>query len=120
MPAPTARSLASLSRIGPGARAGAVRGGRADPQLAAERQSGHFVRTTKYAEVPSRKGHEPALFGIFVDPVHCKGCGECVEVCHALGYDALHMIDKLPEERTPADPRWIASPAISACSDRCR
>jgi pyruvate ferredoxin oxidoreductase beta subunit len=69
-----------------------------DPGLAAKTARQHFVRTTKYAEVPSRKGHEPALFGIFVDPVHCKGCGECVEVCHALGYDALHMIDKVPEE----------------------
>ena len=69
-----------------------------DPPLAAMSARGHFTHTTKYADVPSRKGHEPALFGIFVDPVHCKGCSECVEVCHALGYDALHMIDKLPEE----------------------
>jgi pyruvate ferredoxin oxidoreductase beta subunit len=58
----------------------------------------HFARTTKYATVPEKKGHEPAQFGIFVNPVHCKGCGECVEVCHALGYDALRMIDKLPSE----------------------
>jgi pyruvate ferredoxin oxidoreductase beta subunit len=65
-----------------------------NPAAAAESARGHFVRTTKYAEVPSRKGHPPALFGIFVDPAHCKGCGECVEVCHALGYDALRMIDK--------------------------
>ena len=70
----------------------------ADPPQAATSARGHFTHTTKYADVPSRKGHEPALFGIFVDPVHCKGCGECVEVCQALGYDALHMIDKLPEE----------------------
>jgi pyruvate/2-oxoacid:ferredoxin oxidoreductase beta subunit len=56
------------------------------------------VSTTKYAEVPRRKGQEPALFGIFVDPVHCKGCAECVEVCHALGYDALRMIDKVPQD----------------------
>jgi pyruvate ferredoxin oxidoreductase beta subunit len=69
-----------------------------DPTRAATSARGHFTHTTKYADVPSRKGHEPALFGIFVDPVHCKGCGECVEVCQALGYDALHMIDKLPEE----------------------
>jgi pyruvate/2-oxoacid:ferredoxin oxidoreductase beta subunit/Pyruvate/2-oxoacid:ferredoxin oxidoreductase delta subunit len=69
-----------------------------DAPGAVETARSHFVRTTKYAEVPSRKGLEPALFGIFVDPVHCKGCGECVEVCHALGYDALHMTDKLPAE----------------------
>ncbi|HLE58227.1 MAG TPA: thiamine pyrophosphate-dependent enzyme [Candidatus Limnocylindria bacterium] len=58
----------------------------------------HFARTAKYAEVPSRRGLEPALFGIFVDPVHCKGCAECVEVCTDLGYDALRMIDKVAQE----------------------
>jgi pyruvate/2-oxoacid:ferredoxin oxidoreductase beta subunit/Pyruvate/2-oxoacid:ferredoxin oxidoreductase delta subunit len=56
----------------------------------------HFAETTKYGSVPARRGHEPAQFGIFVDPSHCKGCGECVEVCHALGYDALAMVDKAP------------------------
>ncbi len=45
----------------------------------------------------SRARSRPA-FGIFVDPVHCKGCAECVEVCHALGYDALRMIDKVEAE----------------------
>ena len=54
----------------------------------------HFVATQKYATVPERRGLEPADFGIFVDPVHCKGCGECVEVCAHLGHDALEMIDK--------------------------
>jgi pyruvate/2-oxoacid:ferredoxin oxidoreductase beta subunit/Pyruvate/2-oxoacid:ferredoxin oxidoreductase delta subunit len=58
----------------------------------------HFARTTKYADVPARKGLEPASFGIFVDPVHCKGCAECVEVCAALGHDALVMIDKVEAE----------------------
>src|SRR6185437_1142137 len=37
-------------------------------------------------------------FGLFVDPVHCKGCAECVEVCAALGHDALIMIDKVAAE----------------------
>jgi pyruvate ferredoxin oxidoreductase beta subunit len=60
--------------------------------------SGHFTRTQKYAEVPARRGLEPAAFGLFVDPVHCKGCGECVEVCAAAGHDALRMIDKLQGE----------------------
>ncbi len=55
-----------------------------------------FAVTQKYATVPERKGLEPAQFGIFVDPVHCKGCGECVEVCGHLGHDALVMIDKQP------------------------
>jgi pyruvate ferredoxin oxidoreductase beta subunit len=58
----------------------------------------HFVATRKYGEVPAKRGLEPALFGIFVDPVHCKGCGECVEVCVALGYDALRLVDKVADD----------------------
>jgi pyruvate/2-oxoacid:ferredoxin oxidoreductase beta subunit/Pyruvate/2-oxoacid:ferredoxin oxidoreductase delta subunit len=82
------------SVLGPALEAFAA--GEADPERAAQTARDHFVRTTKYADVPERKGHEPAQFGIFVNPVHCKGCGECVEVCHALGYDALRMVDKTP------------------------
>jgi pyruvate ferredoxin oxidoreductase beta subunit len=70
----------------------------ANPALAAETARSHFAHTQKYAEVPAKKGIEPAGFGIFVDPRHCKGCAECVQVCHALGYDALRMIDKVAEE----------------------
>jgi pyruvate/2-oxoacid:ferredoxin oxidoreductase beta subunit/Pyruvate/2-oxoacid:ferredoxin oxidoreductase delta subunit len=58
----------------------------------------HFVDTQKYGEVPARRGLERGQFGIFVDPVHCKGCAECVEVCAALGHNALVMIDKVSEE----------------------
>jgi pyruvate ferredoxin oxidoreductase beta subunit len=65
---------------------------------AADDVRGHFATTTKYATVPAKRGHEPAQFGIFVDPIHCKGCAECVEVCHELGYDALRMIDKVADE----------------------
>ena len=72
--------------------------GTADPALAAETAGRHFAHTQKYAEVPKKQGKPPAKFGIFVDPVHCKGCAECVEVCHALGYDALRMIDKVEAE----------------------
>jgi pyruvate/2-oxoacid:ferredoxin oxidoreductase beta subunit/Pyruvate/2-oxoacid:ferredoxin oxidoreductase delta subunit len=68
------------------------------PAIAEETARSHFARTTKYADLPAKKGLEPADFGIFVDPVHCKGCAECVEVCHALGYDALRMITKQPQE----------------------
>ncbi len=63
------------------------------PEVGADLRA-HFATTTKYATVPQKRGLEPAQFGIFVDPVHCKGCAECVEVCHALGYDALVMVDK--------------------------
>jgi pyruvate/2-oxoacid:ferredoxin oxidoreductase beta subunit/Pyruvate/2-oxoacid:ferredoxin oxidoreductase delta subunit len=68
----------------------------ADPGAAETSLRSHFAPTTKYADVPARRGLEPALFGIFIDPVHCKGCAECVQVCHALGYDALSMVDKAP------------------------
>ena len=69
-----------------------------DPAHVRESARSHFMRTSKYADVPAKKGLEPAAFGIFVDPVHCKGCAECVEVCAALGHDALVMIDKVADE----------------------
>jgi pyruvate ferredoxin oxidoreductase beta subunit len=70
----------------------------ADPSRAAETARRHFAPTTKYGDVPARKGLDRGAFGIFVDPVHCKGCAECVEVCAALGHDALVMIDKVEDE----------------------
>ncbi|HEX8939181.1 MAG TPA: thiamine pyrophosphate-dependent enzyme [Candidatus Limnocylindrales bacterium] len=69
-----------------------------DPALAERTAREHFMATQKYAEVPRKRGLEPAQFGIFVDPVHCKGCAECVDVCVDQGHDALIMIDKLPAE----------------------
>jgi pyruvate ferredoxin oxidoreductase beta subunit len=72
----------------------------ADPVKAAATARRHFAPTTKYGDVPARKGLDRGAFGIFVDPVHCKGCAECVEVCAALGHDALVMIDKVDDEGT--------------------
>jgi pyruvate/2-oxoacid:ferredoxin oxidoreductase beta subunit len=57
-----------------------------------------FVDTQKYGELPARRGLDRGAFGIFVDPGHCKGCGECVDVCAALGHGALFMADKVDEE----------------------
>lgn len=51
-----------------------------------------YVETTKYTKLLAKKGQEPGLFGIFIDPTKCKGCAECVEVCGEHG--ALRMIDK--------------------------
>jgi pyruvate/2-oxoacid:ferredoxin oxidoreductase beta subunit/Pyruvate/2-oxoacid:ferredoxin oxidoreductase delta subunit len=65
------------------------------PTVAEASAKAHFVHTQKYAEVPAKHGLEPASFGIFVEPLHCKGCAECVEVCAALGHDALFMTDKV-------------------------
>ncbi|HEY8169104.1 MAG TPA: thiamine pyrophosphate-dependent enzyme [Candidatus Limnocylindrales bacterium] len=77
-----------------------------EPDVATARATAasHFARTTKYADVPARRGLEPAAFGIFVDPRHCKGCSACVDVCHELGYDALTMIDKRPVEPETGQP----------------
>ena len=69
-----------------------------DPAEAAASLRRHFASTTKYGDVPAKHGHDRGAFGIFVDPVHCKGCAECVEVCTALGHDALVMIPKVDDE----------------------
>ena len=69
---------------------------------AAETARSHFATTRKYGILPTKRDLEPALFGIFVDPVHCKGCAECVQVCSALGYDALTMVEKA--EARPIEP----------------
>ena len=71
---------------------------RTDPALAMTTARSRFSRTTKYADVPARRGLEPAEFGLFVDPAHCKGCAECVTVCHDQGHDALFMTAKATPE----------------------
>ena len=55
----------------------------------------HWAKTRKFHDAFEKSGEEPGLFGIFIDPTKCKGCGECVEVCgeHA----ALRMVRKGPQ-----------------------
>jgi pyruvate/2-oxoacid:ferredoxin oxidoreductase beta subunit/Pyruvate/2-oxoacid:ferredoxin oxidoreductase delta subunit len=53
-----------------------------------------FTETNKFHKAFERKGEEPGMFGIFIDPTKCKGCSECVEACDDLGYHALRMIPK--------------------------
>jgi pyruvate ferredoxin oxidoreductase beta subunit len=87
------------------------------PAVADASVKSHFAHTQKYAEVPAKRGLESASFGIFVEPLHCKGCAECVEVCAALGHDALFMIAKVDEddagetalERAERDMRFFRS-----------
>ena len=79
-------------------RIAAFAAGEPEPELAATTARSHFVRTKKYADVPVKNGVPPASFGIFIEPAHCKGCAECVDVCSALGHDALFMTDKVEEE----------------------
>jgi pyruvate ferredoxin oxidoreductase beta subunit len=69
-----------------------------NPTLAATTARSHFVHTTKYADVPAKRGIEGADFGLFIDPLHCKGCAECVDVCVAQGHDALVMEEKVDTE----------------------
>jgi len=60
-----------------------------------------FAKTVKYhGQFEKKHEKDPslpkgALFGIFIDPTKCKGCGECVDVCG--NHDALKMIKKTPE-----------------------
>jgi pyruvate ferredoxin oxidoreductase beta subunit len=86
-----------------------------DPARTAVTARAHFADTQKYGEVPARRGLDRGAFGIFVDPGHCKGCGECVEVCTALGHDALFMLDKVAEELPLAAP--LAAPAPTGAAD---
>jgi pyruvate-ferredoxin/flavodoxin oxidoreductase len=53
---------------------------------------GQFVKTNKYFELPVKRGESGGLFGIFVDPDKCKGCGECVVACGS--HEALKMVQK--------------------------
>jgi pyruvate/2-oxoacid:ferredoxin oxidoreductase beta subunit len=69
-----------------------------NPTLAAETAKSHFVHTAKYGDVPAKRGIESADFGIFIDPYHCKGCAECVDVCLAQGHKALVMDEKIDNE----------------------
>ncbi|HJP88858.1 MAG TPA: thiamine pyrophosphate-dependent enzyme [Candidatus Limnocylindrales bacterium] len=83
----------------------------AQPAVAAASARAHFADTQKYGDIPERRGLERGAFGIFVDPAHCKGCGECVEVCAGLGHDALFMLDKVEDEalRPPTTPGAAAA-----------
>jgi pyruvate ferredoxin oxidoreductase beta subunit len=51
-----------------------------------------WTSTTKYYDAVKKRGEEPGLFGLFIDPTKCKGCGECVTACGE--HNALRMIAK--------------------------
>jgi len=63
-------------------------------QAARSRARRRFSKTAKYWDAAAKRNEEPGLFGIFVDPTKCKGCGECVEVCGT--HEALEMRTKTP------------------------
>ncbi len=57
-----------------------------------ERLRKGFAVTTKYHDIFVKRGRTGGLFGIFVDPDKCKGCGECVTACGT--HNALRMVTK--------------------------
>ena len=71
-----------------------VRAGMIDNPSEAQFMRGQFTDTKKFYHAPKKRGKDPGMFGIFIDPTKCKGCAECVEACEDLGYNALKMIDK--------------------------
>jgi pyruvate ferredoxin oxidoreductase beta subunit len=58
----------------------------------------HWTKTQKFHDAPAKRGEAPGLFGVFVDPSKCKGCGECVTACGE--HHALRMVHK-EEETVP-------------------
>ncbi len=65
-----------------------------DNRSEANFMQGQFTDTKKFYHAPKKRGKDPGMFGIFIDPTKCKGCAECVEACEDLGYNALKMIEK--------------------------
>ncbi len=70
------------------------------PDLRRQLRAG-FVQTSKYFDLPQKRGEEGGLFGIFVDADKCKGCGECVVACGA--HNALRMSPKTDLDLEPYD-----------------
>jgi pyruvate ferredoxin oxidoreductase beta subunit len=82
---------AILAKVVPAAAADTALGGVTDP-AARERAGAQLISTLKYSGAREKRGEQPGRFALFVDPMHCKGCGECVEVCADHG--ALRMAPK--------------------------
>jgi pyruvate/2-oxoacid:ferredoxin oxidoreductase beta subunit/Fe-S-cluster-containing hydrogenase component 2 len=68
---------------------------RSVPQDEREWIAGQWTKTQKFYEAPHKRGETPGLFGLFVDPAKCKGCGECVTACGE--HRALRMVRKHDE-----------------------
>ena len=74
------------------------RAGQGDPEATETLLRSQLVRTTKFWKTYKKKrAADPTtpgggLFGIFIDPTKCKGCGECVVACG--NHKALRMIKK--------------------------
>ena len=88
-----------------------------DPAKPSHRR-GHFCAHAEVRRrVPSARASKPAPFGIFVDPIHCKGCAECVEVCAQPGpRRAGHDRQGQPTTETTPSRRSSATGATCASS----
>ncbi|MCA8958074.1 MAG: 4Fe-4S binding protein, partial [Planctomycetes bacterium] len=65
----------------------------AQPEADRDPLRGDWARTKKFWDTYDKKAPgSGGLFGIYIDPTKCKGCGECVEVCG--DHDALRMVPK--------------------------
>jgi len=62
-----------------------------------------WAETRKYFAAMEKRGHEPGMFGIFIDPTKCKGCAECVQVCDD---NALKMIKKTDTNMPQIREKW--------------
>jgi pyruvate ferredoxin oxidoreductase beta subunit len=82
---------AILGKVVPAKDLASALDGIAEPAVRAFAESS-FCKTTKYFDVPQKRGNEPGMFMIAVDPTKCKGCGECIDACG--DHDALKMIVK--------------------------
>ncbi len=76
---------------------------------ARDRARRQFTKTAKYWDLAERRGEEPGLFAISIDPAKCKGCGECVDVCSS--HQALEM--------RPKTGQWLEEACRDADLFRC-
>ena len=67
------------------------------PRTSRRSSSGRRSTPTSRSGTASRPGRSACSSS----PSRCKGCGECVEVCAALGHDALFMTDKVEGDAGP-------------------
>ncbi|MBI3406505.1 MAG: 4Fe-4S binding protein [Acidobacteria bacterium] len=63
-----------------------------DDPILRENLRSTFIKTNKYFDLFEKKCKPGGLFGIFIDPDKCKGCGECVTACGS--HNALKMVNK--------------------------
>lgn len=64
----------------------------------------HLVKTQRFWNVPLKRGESPGVFAIFIDPLKCKSCGLCQDVCGKRG--AIRMVQKTGQWRKLYTKAW--------------